>query len=140
MAREYPQHPLPSCHALIRKGDQLLLVQRAKPPFQGHWSLPGGGVELGETIEEALVREVKEETGLDVTVSQFLGYRNAIDRDDTGRVRLHYVVLYLEAQVAGGVLTPADDAADARWVSVADIPSLPVTDAVEACLRWSRQR
>ncbi|MDB4897459.1 MAG: MutT-like protein [Firmicutes bacterium] len=137
MARAYPTHPLASCHALVRSGDRILLVQRGRPPFQGYWGLPGGGMELGETVEEAIVREVAEETGLQVTVSRFLGYANAIDRDEADKVRYHYVILYFEVQGVDGVLRAADDAADVAWVTPEEARRRPLTDAVERCLAWT---
>lgn len=140
MAREYPDHPLPSCHALVRSGERLLLVQRGRPPFEGRWSLPGGGMELGETVAETAVREVAEETGLQVKVTRFLGYADGIERDVAGRVRWHYVIMYVEASPVGGVLQAADDARDVRWVTEAEARQLPLTDAVERCLAWSRTK
>lgn len=137
MAREYPDHPLPSCHALVRDGERFLLVQRGRPPFEGFWGLPGGGVELGETVAEAAVREVREETGLQVQVTRFLGYADGIERDAQGRVRWHYVIMYVEVRVAGGALQAADDARAVRWVTPAEARQLPLTDAVERCLAWS---
>lgn len=136
MARAYPAHPLPSCHALVRDGDRILLVRRARPPLVGQWGLPGGGVELGETVEQAVVREVREETGLQVEVSRFLGYVDAIERDDAQRVRYHYVISYFEAAVRGGELRAGDDASDVRWVTAAEARQMPLTDAVERCLTW----
>lgn len=137
MARAYIGLPLPSCHALVQDGDRFLLVQRARPPLAGCWGLPGGGVELGETVEEALLREVREETGLTVVIDRFLGYANAIERDDEGQVRYHYVIMYFAALPAGGVLQAADDAAAVRWVTVEESRALPLTDAVERCLQWA---
>lgn len=137
MGRAYAGYPMPSCHALIIDGPQVLLVLRANPPLQGYWGLPGGRVELGETVEQALLREVREETGLEVSIERYLGYRDAIDRDESGRVRYHYVVQYFAARPSGGALVAADDAAEARWVPLAQLPGLPVTDAVEFCLRWA---
>lgn len=140
MARPYPPYPAPSCHALIRQGDQILLVQRKRPPFAGYWSLPGGSVELGESVEEALIREVREETGLEVGVSRLLGYADGIQHDPDGRVQYHHVMLYFEACVTGGRLCAADDAAQAAWASLSELDRLPLTDAVERCLRWSGLR
>lgn len=137
MARTYMDFPLPSCHALIRDGDRILLIERGRPPFQGYWSLPGGGVELGETVEQALQREVREETGLAVRVRRFLGYADAIDHDEAGRVRYHYVIMYFEAEVRGGRLVPADDAAEARWLTLSEARALPLTDAVERSFAWA---
>lgn len=138
MAREYPEHPLPSCHALVREGDRILLTKRGRPPFQGYWGLPGGGIELGETVEAAVRREVLEETGLDTAVTRVLGYSDGIQHDDLGRVRWHYVILYVEASVVGGVLRAGDDAADVQWVTESEAGGLQLTDAVERCLVWSR--
>ncbi len=141
MAREYPEHPQPSCHALVRSGDRVLLVRRARPPLEGYWGLPGGGVELGETVEDAVVREVKEETGLDVNVRRYLGYKDAIERDGAGRVRWHYVIHFFEAAVpegAGLTPTPSDDAAEARWFTPEELHDLPCTDSVALVLSWSR--
>lgn len=137
MARAYPERPLPSCHALVRSGERILLVERGRPPFQGCWSLPGGGIELGETVAAALAREVAEETGLQVAVTRFLGYADGIDRDEQNRVRFHYVILYAEARVTGGELRAGDDAVNARWFTVSEARELPLTDAVERCLAWS---
>ncbi|MFO7273770.1 MAG: NUDIX hydrolase [Bacillota bacterium] len=139
MGRAYAGYPMPSCHALIRDGDRVLLVQRATPPLQGYWGLPGGRVELGETVQEALLREVREETGLEVAVERYLGYMDAIDRDEAGRVRFHYVVHYFAARPAGGTLAAADDAADVRWVALSELERLPVTDSVYLCLDWARE-
>jgi 8-oxo-dGTP diphosphatase len=136
MAREYPAHPLPSCHALVRQGDRILLVQRTRPPFVGYWGLPGGGVELGETVEQALVREVAEETGLQVAIQRCLGYTDAIERDQAGRVRWHYVIFYFAAEPVGGDLCPGDDAGAAEWVTMAEARQLQTTDAVQRCLAW----
>lgn len=137
MARAYMDVPLPSCHALVRDGERFLLVQRKRPPLEGYWGLPGGGIELGETVADALRREVREETGLEVSVGRFLGYADAIDHDESGRVHYHYVILYFEAEPRGGTLAAADDASAVRWVTLAEARSLPLTDAVERAIAWA---
>lgn len=137
MARAYPEHPLPSCHALVRRGNDILLVRRARPPLQGYWSVPGGGIELGETAAEAVVREVREETGLTVEVSRFLGYADAIERDESLRVRYHYVILYFEARPIDGNLLSGDDAAEVRWMSRTEAEAERLTDSVQRCLAWA---
>lgn len=136
MAREYPAQPLVSCHALVRSGDRVLLVQRGRPPLVGHWGLPGGGIELGETVESAILREVAEETGLEVAVTRFLGHMDAIERGNLQRIRYHYVILLVEAEVRGGELRAGDDAAAACWMTPGEARLHPLVDTVERCLQW----
>jgi 8-oxo-dGTP diphosphatase len=111
------------------RDDQLLLVRRGHGPAAGTWSLPGGRVEFGEDLREALVREVLEETGLEVVVEQFLGWVERIGDDPEPH---HFVILDFRVHVfdpdAGP--TPGDDAADARWVPVAELVELELTDGL----------
>lgn len=137
LARAYPQHPRPSCHALLLQGGAVCLVQRAAEPFRGYWGLPGGAVELGETVADALRREVQEETGLTVELERFLGFRDAIERDADGRVKFHFVIFYYLARPTGGTLQAADDAAAAAWVPLADLHRHRITDSVRQCLAWA---
>lgn len=137
MAKEYPAHPIPACNALIRDGERVLLVLRGRPPFQGYWSLPGGGVEVGETLAEAVEREVREETGLLVESTRFLGYADAINLDGADRVQFHYVIMHFEARLLGGTLIAGDDAADVRWVTPTEARQLLITDTVERALAWA---
>jgi 8-oxo-dGTP diphosphatase len=137
MAKSYPTAPLVSCHALIRKGDKILLVRRARPPFQGAWSLPGGSLELGERLIEGLSREVFEETGLTVAVTRHLGLAESIERDEDGRVKYHYVMLYYEATPLSGEARPGDDAGAIRWLTVDQILQEQVTDSVLRSLGWA---
>lgn len=113
--------------AVIFESDRVLLVRRVKAPLAGEWSLPGGAVELGETLEEAIVREVNEEAGLHVTPLQAVKAFDHIDRDAEGRIRFHYVLVdflcRIEAENGKYVLEtaplqPGSDVSDARWVPV----------------------
>jgi 8-oxo-dGTP diphosphatase len=113
--------------AVVFDADCVLLVRRAKAPLAGEWSLPGGAVELGETLEEALVREVTEETGLHVTPLQVVKAFDHIDRDAEGRIRFHYVLVdflcRIEAENGKNALETAtlrhgSDVSDARWAPV----------------------
>jgi ADP-ribose pyrophosphatase len=93
-------------------------------------------MELGETAVEAVMREVQEETGLNVAVSRFLGYADAIERDEEQRVRYHYVILYFEAEVVGGNLQSGDDAARVRWMTRSECDRELLSDSVRRCLAW----
>ena len=121
---------IPCVGAVIRDNEgRLLLIKRGHEPGAGLWSLPGGRVEPGETDIEALVREMREETGLTVKVGRLLGTvtRPGLDGDVID-------ISDYEATIITGKLTPGDDAADARWVDTADLESMPITDGLVAAL------
>jgi ADP-ribose pyrophosphatase YjhB (NUDIX family) len=103
------------------------LVKRDREPARGQWSLPGGRVNTGETLYEALVREVREEAGIDVTIDGFCGVAERILRDDGGAIEHHYVILDFYASAVTTDLIAGDDAADARWVPVDQIADLHLT-------------
>jgi mutator protein MutT len=126
----FPAQPVVSVGAVIVDDGRVLLIKRGQPPLQGRWSLPGGVVELGETLQEALVREVREETGLDVEVGPVVEVLERIEREDDARVEYHYVIIDYRCRVRGGRLACGSDAADAQWVAASDIPSFGVTTAV----------
>lgn len=104
----------------------MLLVQRQRDPYRGYWGLPGGKVELGETVTAALAREVAEETGLRIGPPRLITYRDAISPAPDGLVAYHFVMFYFAAPVAGGTLKAGDDARAVRWVRLAEFDSLPL--------------
>jgi 8-oxo-dGTP diphosphatase len=131
------------CVGAVIKDDQgrLLLIKRGHEPGAGLWSVPGGRVEPGETDAEALVREMREETGLEVQAGALLGRVRRPAQDGTaaagGQDRTVLDIRDYTATVTGGTLCPGDDAAEARWVAVSELPSLPITEGlVEALTRW----
>jgi ADP-ribose pyrophosphatase YjhB (NUDIX family) len=124
MRREYPDSPIAGVGAVIVHEGKVLLIQRAQEPLRGEWSLPGGALELGETIEEAVRREVLEETGLIVEPIAVVEVFDRISRDEEMRVRYHYVLIDFLCRVTGGSLACASDAADARWISPDDLDSI----------------
>lgn len=131
MSREYPERPIIGVGAVILDGDRVLLVKRGHAPLNGEWSLPGGGLELGETLEEGIRREVLEETGLVVEPSEVVEVLDRISRDAKGRVQYHYVLVDFLCRVVGGNLAYATDAADARWAGLNDLAAVaPFTVAV----------
>lgn len=131
--RHYPTRPIVGVGAIVVEADRVLLVKRGQPPLAGAWSLPGGGVEVGETLTAAVQREVFEETGLIVDAGPIVEVLDRIHPDADGRVEFHYVLIDYLCTVVGGSLHPGSDAADARWATEADLPSCqlqPVTLAV----------
>jgi 8-oxo-dGTP diphosphatase len=134
-AREYPDRPIVGVGAVVIDGDRVLLVRRANEPLKGEWSLPGGAVETGETLRDAIKREVLEETGLEVAVGAVVEVLDRIRRDGDGRVRFHYVLVDFVCRPSGGTLCCASDADEAAWVTVADLPAYHVADATVAVIR-----
>jgi 8-oxo-dGTP diphosphatase len=114
---------------VIDKG-ALLLVKRDREPARGEWSLPGGRVEVGETLREALVREVREETGIDIDVDGLIGVAERVVRDDDGDIAYHYVILDYVCAARSIALKPGDDAADARWVPVGELGDMHLTSGL----------
>lgn len=123
MKRHYPEMPVPAVAAVIYQQDQFLLVKRRNPPSAGRWSVPGGVQELGERTQEALKREVREETGLDIDVLDLVQAGDVIRWDDEGRIAYHYVILYYLAGPIGGQLQAGDDVSDVGWFTLEEAES-----------------
>jgi 8-oxo-dGTP diphosphatase len=115
MAREFPEVPLVGVGAVVVDENRVLLVRRGHEPLKGRWSLPGGLLELGESLQDGVVREVREETGLIVEPVELVELLDRIHRDDE-RVRFHYVIADYLCRVTGGALRAASDAEAVRWV------------------------
>ena len=114
--------------ALIIKGDKILLVERGKQPLKGYWSIPGGLLEVGEQLADAVVRETKEETGLDVKPVSVVEIFERILRDTKGVAEYHYVLIDYLCKVTGGELKASDDAENVEWVRRKDLPARKVTE------------
>lgn len=123
--REYPSRPIPGVGAVVLRerdgGSEVLLVRRAREPLAGTWSLPGGAIELGETAAEACVREVREETGLEIAVVASIETFDIILRDAAGAVQFHYLIVDMLCTVHDGELRAGEDASDAVWASTEGI-------------------
>jgi ADP-ribose pyrophosphatase YjhB (NUDIX family) len=115
MVREFPEAPLVGVGAVIVHEGRVLLVQRGREPLKGHWSLPGGMVELGESLQAGVIREVEEETGLLVEPVELIELIDRIHREGE-RIRYHYVIADYLCRVTGGDLKAASDADAVRWV------------------------
>ena len=119
--RPYPERPVVGVGAVVLDADRVLLIRRGQAPLKGQWSLPGGGVEVGETLEDACAREVLEETGLTIEVGPIVEVLDRIGRDADGRVEHHFVLVDFVGRATGGVLRGATDAEDAAWVALSDL-------------------
>jgi 8-oxo-dGTP diphosphatase len=126
--REYPDAPLVGVGAIIIDQDRVLLVKRGQAPLAGNWSIPGGALELGETLRQAVIREALEETGLTVEAGELLGVYDRIVQDAEGRPRYHYVLIDFLCRKTAGELHAAGDAADARWFTRSDLAGLQLPE------------
>jgi 8-oxo-dGTP diphosphatase len=129
-SRTYPTRPYLAVSAAIFRDGKVLLVRRARAPAHGLYTLPGGGVELGETLEQAVIREVREETALDVAPVELVGFRQAIAHDAEGRIERHFVILPFAARFIAGKITLNEELAEAHWVSPEAVAGFKTTDGL----------
>ena len=122
--RTYLDRPLIGVGAVVLYQGLVLLIRRARPPRQGQWSIPGGLLELGETFEAAVRREVHEETGLELGPLVFLEVVDLLDRDDAGRVRRHYILIDVTAEALQSQVVPSDEVLDAAWFAPSEIDEM----------------
>ncbi len=133
---EYPTMPRPAVGVVVVDGDKrILMVRRGKPPAQGLWSVPGGSIELGETIFQCAKREVLEETGITCIPARICNAIDAIYRDKGGTVRFHYVIVYVVAHYEKGEPCARDDALEAGWFSLDQIELLATPGRTVMLLR-----
>jgi len=129
LKRKYPTQPVVGVGALIVHEAKLLIIKRGVKPARGKWSIPGGAIELGERIRDALIREVKEECGLDVEVAleRPMDAIDSLIMGKDGRLQYHYVLLQFLARLKGGTLKPASDVLDAKWVPLDEVGKYDLT-------------
>jgi 8-oxo-dGTP diphosphatase len=139
-ARTYPTRPYLAVSAAIFRDGRVLIVRRARPPAAGLYTLPGGGVELGETLEEAVVREVREETALAIAPVDLVGFRQAIARDSAGRVERHFVILPFAARWIGGEISLNEELAEAHWLAPSEISGLQTTEGLSQIVAAATER
>lgn len=124
---------------VVFRDAEVLLVRRKAPPYAGRWSLPGGAVEVGETMHEAVVREVREEVGLDVEPMELVGVYDNIVKEG-GRVRFHYTLVDFLCRPVGSRLRPGTDAAEAQWVSLRDLDGVDMTPLARTAIEAAGPR
>ena len=141
--REYPERPIVGVGAVIVDDGKVVLIKRRYEPLQGQWSLPGGGVEIGETLEAAVAREMREETGLEVDVGPVIEVFDRIMRDEDKRVRYHYVLVDYLCWPVAGELRAGSDVDAAVLVDPADLNvyklTTKATAVIERALRLARE-
>jgi 8-oxo-dGTP diphosphatase len=128
--RTYPTRPYLAVSAAIFRAGRVLIVRRAQPPAHGLYTLPGGGVELGETLEQAVIREVREETALEIEPLALAGNRQFIARDDAGKVERHFVILPFAARWLAGEVALNEELAEAHWLLPAELTGLKTTEGL----------
>lgn len=134
ISRAYPERPIVGVGAVIVQGGCVLLVKRRYEPLAGRWNLPGGALELGETLGAGLAREMHEETGLDVHVGPVIEVFDRIMLDEDKRVQYHFVLVDYLCWPAGGTLTAGSDVEDAVFVAPADLSRYELTDKAQAVI------
>jgi mutator protein MutT len=140
MKREYPDRPWVGVGVLVFKSGKVLLGRRAREPRMGQWSVPGGTIELGETVREAATREIREEFNIQIEIQQVFDVFDRIFRDPEGRVQFHYVLIECVARYQSGELRPADDVEEAEWVDPQELlPYELPADQIEVIKRVAQK-
>ncbi len=127
MGRRYPKEAMVGVGGIVFSGRKVLLVKRGRPPSKGFWSIPGGKLRLGEGLKEAVKREIKEETGLDVECKRLVDVVERIIRDDKGRIEYHYVIVDFLCNIIAGNLKPGSDVMDAKFFDITSLPTDKLT-------------
>jgi ADP-ribose pyrophosphatase YjhB (NUDIX family) len=131
--REYPDRPIVAVGAAVCWNGRMLIVRRGKAPSKGVWTVPGGAVDLGETMRQAAAREVLEECNINVEVGEVVGILDNIVRDETG-IRYHYAIVDFAALYVSGDLAPSDELMDATWVLPSELDAYHVPAKAQAVL------
>ncbi len=140
MKRDYPDRPIVGVGAVIVADGRAVVVRRASEPLKGEWSIPGGVLEVGETLREGAAREALEETGLVVEPGELLEIFDRIIPDQRGRTRYHYVLLDFLCRRVAGEVRAGSDVSDARWVTPAELDRLEIADSAANVLRKGFER
>ena len=137
--RSYPAAPILGVGAIIVHEGRVVVIRRANEPLKGEWSIPGGRVELGETVAQAVVREAREETGLEVEPVTLVEIFDRITRDEEGKTKFHYVLLDYLCHVRGGDLRAGGDATEVRLLAAEELDAFPIRDFTRQVIRKALQ-
>jgi 8-oxo-dGTP diphosphatase len=140
MQREYPDRPLVGVGALIVEGGRVALIKRGHEPLKGEWSIPGGLLEIGETLRQAAEREALEETGLVVRATELLGVFDRVIPDEQHRTIYHYVLIDFLCEKISGELRASGDAVEARWFTPYEVAKLPFAEDTAGVIRTALQK
>ena len=138
--RAYPDRPILAVSAAIIRDGQVLIVRRARGPALGIWTMPGGVVEGGETLRDALIREIKEETALTIEPVALAGHREVTGRDAVGRLERHFVILCFASRWIAGEPRLNEELSDARWIRPSDLKDYKTTDGLAAIVAAAFER
>jgi 8-oxo-dGTP diphosphatase len=138
--RLYPDQPVVGIGAVIINQGKIALIKRGNEPSKGKWTIPGGLVELGESLEAAVIRETKEEVCLDVENPCLIGVVDNVDLDEQGKVKYHYVIIDYLVHVKAGAIKAASDAAELRWVPFDEVETYNLTASFRLFFRQNRER
>lgn len=138
--RLYPEQPLVGVGAVIISEGKILLERRGNEPGRGEWSIPGGLVEVGESLEQTIVREVREETGLEVESAELIDVVGNVVRDEAGRIKYHFVIIDYLTRIKGGALKAGTDAQELKWVGLAEVEKCDLTKTFREFFARNRQK
>ena len=138
--RLYPKQPVVGVGAVIIKDGKILLEKRKSEPGRGKWSIPGGLVELGESISQTVVREVAEETGLEVYAPELIDVVDNVVRDENGEVKYHFVIIDYFVKLKGGNVKASSDAEELQWVPLGEVEKYDLTKTFRAFIQRNKQK
>jgi 8-oxo-dGTP diphosphatase len=140
LKRLYPDQPIIGVGAVIIRNGEILLEKRKGEPGRGKWTIPGGLVELGEGAEQTVMREVREETNLEVEDPKLIDVVNNVTLDEDGRIKYHFVIVDYFVKLKGGKLKAADDAAELRWVRFSEVEKYDLTESFREFFKRNYER
>ena len=138
--RLYPKQPIVGVGAVVVCDGKILLEKRKNEPGKGKWSIPGGLVELGENVEQTVIREVKEETGLEVEKPEHIDVVGNVIKDENGEIKYHFVIIDYFVKLKGGTLKAASDAEELRWVTFDEVEKYDLTKTFREFFQRNRQK